>query len=1158
MRALIDFVNIANFDKSYNIFAKKGTSLGYMLSKIDIGERQLLIVCENDSVAASLYDELGFFGVKAYIFPSFELMPYSKMPPQSETLGKRISTLFSLAEKKAGFYISSLQALIEPVMPKEVLKSNYLYLLSGEEYDLKNLVQSLLALGYERVENVETVGEFSVKGGVVDLFSPVYENPIRIEFFGDNVESMRFFNTETQRSVENCLECIILPAKNFILKEEYINNAIENLKLYCDDRGVPKRLREQLSDSLSNKMYFAGLDFYLPILYGAECNFFNYGEVKKILYHSEQFGKTIESITENINKGYYYHKERSEFVIEPERVFSFGVFKNLRSNGFVNFTSFSESEEQIELDFEDVKEFEEMRLAAGVATEGGKTTFHPIEALKTVIKEKGFMFKFLVVSLKRHQCEKLRELFNLNSIDTKGVVKSFHEFEKNAKRGELYLTTGKPISGFKNFSEGICVITEEEIFGIKGKKREAKKKAISETISTIYELKEGDLAVHLDHGIGIFKGLKQVNVLGKMGEYIELEYADNGKLFVPVEKINLIQKYIASEDYVAKIDRLGEKRWQKVKKKAKEDLKKWAEEIVKTEALRRTKEGFAFPINTANLEEFSATFEYEETEDQRKAIEEVLSDMEQKKPMDRIVCGDVGFGKTEVAIRASFVACEAKKQVAVIAPTTVLAEQHYEVFKRRFQHFGYKVEMLSRFVEEKRQKGIVDEIKKGNVDIVIGTHRLLSKDIHFKDLGLLVIDEEHKFGVTHKEKLKKIKSEVDVLTLTATPIPRTMHMSLSGLKNISIIASPPEGRLSIRTYVTRFSGEVIKDAVEREIQRGGQVFFIHNRIRSIFTIKRYLETILPYVDITVAHGRMEENELKDVMDEFKRGNGQVLLCTAIVESGLDIPNANTIIVNRADKFGLADLYQLRGRVGRASRRAYAYFLVPSFDTITKDAIKRLKVLQELEELGSGFRLAIHDLEIRGAGDLLGKKQSGHINEIGLELYMQLLDEAIREVRYESGEKKTEERLIETEVSLPFAAYIPEHYIQSSRERLDYYKKIFGTKNIAQLEEIEGELYDRYGKEPEELKNFVYQRFLEITLSSLGVTRIAFQNGNFVVAFDYDFIPPKTVFSAMTKKGLNIKYLPPEKIYITPSSKSFDINEMKKILHDFTESVNITH
>ncbi|MCM8782366.1 MAG: DEAD/DEAH box helicase, partial [Candidatus Omnitrophica bacterium] len=430
------------------------------------------------------------------------------------------------------------------------------------------------------------------------------------------------------------------------------------------------------------------------MLYGCQSNFFDYCDERRILYYPEQFGKTIEAITENINKAYYYHKERNEFVVEPEKVFSFGILQDLKTDLFLSFSSFVEWEEKIELDFEEVREFQEMRIGTAT-TDSIKTTFHPVEALKTVIKENSGIYRFLIVALKRHQCEKLKELFKLNSIEVKGIVKDFEEFEKKAKKGDLYLTAGRPITGFKNFSEAIFVITEEEIFGIQGKKREAKKKSISETISTIYELKEGDLAVHLDHGIGIFRGLKQVSVLGKMGEYIELEYADNGKLFVPVEKINLIQKYIASEDYIAKIDRLGEKRWQKVKKKAKEDLKKWAEEIVKTEALRRTKEGFAFPIDTAHLEEFSATFEYEETEDQQKAIDEVLSDMEQKRPMDRIVCGDVGFGKTEVAIRAAFVACEAKKQVAVIAPTTVLAEQHYEVFKRRFQSFGYKVEILS-------------------------------------------------------------------------------------------------------------------------------------------------------------------------------------------------------------------------------------------------------------------------------------------------------------------------------------------------------------------------------------------------------------------------------------------------------------------------------
>jgi len=1158
MQILSQFASLLKWDENYTIFAKTGTSFGYFISKLKLTGQTLLVVCETDNTARAVYDELGFFGVKSRLFVSLELMPYSKMPPQPENNGQRISTLFSLLENKEGIYICSLQSLIEPVLPKEVLKKNYLYLIEGEDVSFSNLAKSLIELGYEKVENVETMGEFSVKGGVLDVFSPNYSNPLRIEFFGDTVESLRFFNPETQRSVEKTAECIILPAKNFILKDEYVKEALENLKSYGDAHNVPKRIRDQLSETLANGMYFAGIDFFLPVLYGKRSSILDYFDnLKTVKYFPEQFGKTIETILENINKGFYYHTERGEFVLKPEELFCFENYEVLKKPAFITFSAFPETKEFILLDFEEVKEFEELKISQQTDTDSSRTTFQPVEALKNILKEKRQFFKTLIVTSKRHQCEKLKELFALNAIECNGIVKDFQEFEKKSTRGSLYLTAGKPIFGFKSLSDAVFVITEEEIFGIKGKKKEVRKKSISESISTIYELKEGDLAVHVDHGVGIFRGLKQVSVLGKVGEYIELEYADNGKLFVSVDKINLIQKYIASEDYVAKIDRLGEKRWQKVKKKAKEDIKKWAEEIVKTEALRRTKEGFAFPVNTAHLDEFAATFDYEETEDQRRAIEETLADMEEKKPMDRIICGDVGFGKTEVAIRAAFVACEAKKQVAFVAPTTILVEQHYEVFKRRFEPFGYRVEMLSRFVEPKKQKNIVEQLKNGDVNIIIGTHRLFGKDINFKDLGLLIIDEEHKFGVAHKEKLKKLKAEVDVLTLTATPIPRTMHMSLSGLKSISIIASPPEGRLSIRTYVTKFSEEIIKEAVEREIQRGGQVFFIHNRIKSIFTIKRFLEKLLPYVDITVAHGRMDEEELKEVMDEFKKGNSQVLLCTAIVESGLDIPNANTIIVNRADKFGIADLYQLRGRVGRSSRRAYAYFLIPSFESITKDALKRLRVIQELEELGAGFRLAIHDLEIRGAGDLLGKKQSGHINEIGLELFMQLLDEAIRELRYETGEMKPE-KIIETEINLPFPAYIPEHYIKSSRERLDYYKKIFATKVLSELDGVEEEMYDRFGKAPVEAKNFLYQRFLELTLASVGVNRLSFQNNSLIFTFDYSFVPPKSVILDMSKKGLNVKYAPPDKLYVTLASKVFDITELKKVLHVFLESVNIKH
>lgn len=1154
---LSDFVHTFDWQKEYQILWKKGLNTGYLFSQIKgFSNNQLLMICESDKEAFQLYNDAIFFGVNAYFFQSIELIPYSKMPIQPEVLGVRMSTLYNLAEKKPGLYITSLQALLEPVIPMDVMKENYVYLLRGEDFPFTALIQSLIMLGYERVESVELQCEFSVKGGIVDLFSPYYQHPLRIEFFGDTIENIKFFNLETQRSIANTEECIILPAKNFIFKEKYVTDALNHIKQYGDRKGISKKLREQISENILNKIYFPGIEFFLPVLYGQKYTLSTYlPSIKVILYQPERFQKVWAEKKDNIFKAYNYHIERGEFIVAPDDLYDFESYDLLNKKSLLSFCLFSDDESKIVLDFDENGDIEEKRLKLKDAVSNGKLGLHPIEILKEVINENRQIFKILIVASKRHQCKKLKDLLNVHEIAHNGIVEDFKDFLKMAHPGNIFLTYGKPLYGFKNFSTRLFLITEEEIFGMKEKRKEQRKKSLSESISTIYELKENDLAVHVDHGIGIFRGLKQVSVLGKIGEYIELEYADNAKLFVPVEKINLIQKYIASEDYVAKIDRLGEKRWQKAKKKAKEDLRKWAEEIIKLEALRRTKEGYAFQINVANLEEFSATFDYEETEDQKKAIEDVISDMEQKKPMDRIVCGDVGFGKTEVAVRAAFIVVENKKQVAIIAPTTILVEQHFDVFSKRFQPFGYRVDMISRFVDEKRQKKIIEDLKNGDIDIIIGTHRLLSKNIAFKDLGLVVIDEEHKFGVAHKEKLKNLKAEVDVLTLTATPIPRTMHMSLSGLKEISIIASPPEGRLSTKTFVTRFSSELIREAVEREIQRGGQVFFIHNKIQSIYTMEKYLKKLFPYIDITVAHGRMDEFELKKVMEHFKKGDGQILLTTTIVESGLDIPNANTIIVNRADKFGLADLYQLRGRVGRSTRRAYAYFLIPSFESITKEAQKRLKAIQELEELGTGFKLAIHDLEIRGAGDLLGKRQSGHINEIGLELYTQLLEETIRELRYESGEKEHKKR-VEAEINLPFAAYIPESYINSPRERLDFYKRIFAVKEVKTLELLEEELFDRFGRLPEEIKNFIYQKFLEITMSDIGVMRLYYQNGNIIIVFDNDFIPPKDVILGMAKKKLNIKYVPPEKIYITLPTKTVDVSEIKKVLHVFIESVKM--
>ncbi len=1136
-------------EEARSLYSKNLSQFAYILSRLSvIGNQNLLIICENEKIQEELENNLSFFLNKVYAFPSLSTLAYSRSNPPAENIAQRIRTLFASRSRK-GVYIATLKSLIEPVIPPDVLEESYIYLISGEDYPFDELRKTLLKLGYQKVENVEIPGEYSVKGGLVDIFSPYYDLPLRIEFFGDNVESIRFFDPLTQRSVSKAMEAYILPARDFIYKEIYKNSALDFVKLYADEKGIEKKIRDVISEKIKQEVYFGGIEYLLPQLYGKKTFLLDYLENSKIVtFYLEDYDSMAKKITQQIGEAFEEAVMEGFFAVSPEDLFNLNGLQLIKEKTALKVTAFK-NEETFYFDLDDNSDLVNKRVLAEKEKEK-----HPVQLLIDNIADYRSSFKIVIILRSITQKEKIKELLNIYDVKNVLDISDLRELD-GLELGTIGLIKGKLSKGFKSYSEKIWFITEEEIFGSGEPKKDRKQKVLSSYISSIYELKEGDLAVHVDYGIGVFRGLKQVEVLGKTGEFIELEYAEEGKLFIPVDKINLIQKYIASEDYVAKIDRLGDKKWQAKKSKAKQDLRKWAEEIIRLEAIRKSHQGYAFKINKLNFEEFSASFEYEETEDQKRAIDEVLEDMASEKPMDRIICGDVGFGKTEVAIRAAFVAIDNGKQVALIAPTTILAEQHYQVFRNRFEPIKCSVGRLSRFVDEKEQKVTLEKLKNGEIDLIIGTHRLLSKDVIFKDLGLLIIDEEHKFGVAQKEKLKNFRTTIDVLTLTATPIPRTLNMALSSIRDISIIASPPEGRLAIKTYVTRFSPEIIKEACEREIQRGGQVFFVHNRISSIFTIKEYLRKLMPHFRIEVGHGRMEEEQLKDIFDRFKRGDFQILLSTAIIESGLDLPNVNTIIVNRADKFGLAYLYQLRGRVGRSSRRAFAYFLVPSFELISKDAMKRLQALQELEELGSGFRLAVHDLEIRGAGELLGVKQSGRINEIGLELYMQLLDEAIRELRYESGEE-IKLKKVETEIKLPLPAYIPESYISSTRERLEFYKKIFAVSNARELINLEEELRDRYGKIPQELRNFIYQKELEIELSALGVESLSYSKDYIIITFDEQYIPPKDVLNSYLKVERQARFVMPNKIYLFMRDREPDLENLKKILQLFIQSVKI--
>ncbi len=1155
MISLKHFLNLFKTQKEKIFVSNKKLNSAYLISKIYKSFKdKYLVIVPNDKIIEEFYEELKFFEKEVYRIPSFDILPYSELFHNKENVGERNAGLFRLYNNEHGIYLISGKSLIEPVTPKEVLKKNYLYLISGEVFDYEELKINLSKLGYERAEHVELIGDYNVKGGIIDVFSPYHEKPIRIEFFGDVIESIRIFDPVTQRSIKMLDEAFIIPLRSILLENEP-DDLHEKLKRYADERGIQKKIRDSFYEKLMDHNNFPGESFYIKLFYNDCRGILDYLEnVNLIVINPEELIINVKEYERNLYKHYDSVKEKI-FALEPKDVVRINLIDDLVDEAKLVIGSISEDKDYY-LDFED--NFQLVNKVI-IEDENKSVKFHPIENFLNYIKSEKDYFKILITTAHEKQAKKIADILTNYYLSTPEILQSFDEFLERATKGKIYIISGFVKRGFKCFSDNIWIITEEEIFGKieREKKVKKEKKGLSSIISDLYELNVGDLIVHVDYGIGIYKGLKQVEVLGKVGEYIEIEYADNDKLFIPVEKIGLIQKYIASEDYVARIDKLGDKRWQKTKKKIKEDLKNWAEEIIKVEALRKAQKGFSFKIDPLAIEEFEASFEFEETEDQLKAIEETLKDMQDEKPMDRLICGDVGFGKTEVALRAAFVAAHSKKQVCIIAPTTILAEQHYNVFKRRFSPFGFKVGLMSRFVDKSEQKKVLEKIKNGEVDVIIGTHRLLGKDVIFKDLGLLIIDEEHKFGVTHKEKIKSIKATVDILTLTATPIPRTLYMSVSGLKDISIIVSPPKGRQSIKTFVTNFSESIIRDAVEREIQRGGQIFFIHNWVRGIGAMKRYLERILPDVRIMIGHGQMEEKDLKKVMELFAAGKADLLLSTAIVESGLDLPNVNTIIVNRADKFGLADLYQLRGRVGRSNRKAYAYFLIPSFESITKDALKRLKFLQEMEELGSGFRLAVHDLEIRGAGDLLGKKQSGHINEVGLELYTQLLEEAVREVKFERGELVEEKKKLTTEVKLPYPAYIPEWYMQSSRERMEFYKKILNSNLLDELNYIKEELEDRFGKLPYELENFIYYKELEIKCSEIGCIECYYHEDKIVVTFDFDCIPPKEIINEILKKISESRFVVPNKFYFSLRNfKDKNIDNIKKVLQVFLENVKI--
>ncbi|HSB07312.1 MAG TPA: transcription-repair coupling factor, partial [Thermodesulfobacteriota bacterium] len=784
------------------------------------------------------------------------------------------------------------------------------------------------------------------------------------------------------------------------------------------------------------------------------------------------------------------------------------------------------------------------------ATDKGSAEASPFSILlRQVLRWRERGRRIFITSHTSAQAERLRDL--LTHYEVVCQLKKEIRFRQALEEPQenITLIVGSLSSGFRNPGEGWVLLTEEEIFGERKKLRERKMRSFLSqgggSFSSYQELHENDSIVHIDYGVGLYRGLKHLKISGVANDYLLLEYLDGDKLYVPVDRLNLIQRYIGGDGGSPRLDRLGSQAWQRAIKKAKAAASEMVKELLDLYAARQVFQGHSFPPTDQFYREFEATFDYEETPDQTKAIEDVMKDMGRPKPMDRLICGDVGYGKTEVAIRATYRAVMNGKQVAVLVPTTVLAQQHYQTFCDRFKTYPVMIEVLSRFKGPREQKEILRRLSEGKVDIIIGTHRLLQRDVVFRDLGLVVVDEEHRFGVTHKEKLKQLRKLVDVMTLTATPIPRTLQMSLTGLRDLTLIQTPPENRLSIRTFVTRYDDEAIREAVEREFQRGGQVFFVHPRIQTIYAVANHLKRIIPKASLAVAHGQMKGSELEKVMLRFVNKEYNLLVSTNIIESGLDIPTANTILINHAEKFGLADLHQLRGRVGRGSHQAFAYLLIPGEFTLSRDAMRRLRAIQELSELGSGFKLAIHDLEIRGAGNLLGPSQSGHITAVGFELYTQLMEKSVRELK---GEEMVEEITPEIHFHLP--AFIPEAYVDDPGERLSLYRRLSFSRSNEQVDDLREELIDRFGKIPLEVEHLLDVIKVKILLTRLSIRKLEERPSQMVLTFDETTkVPPGKVVELVQRGEGHYQMTPDSRLIVEgwPSLRQDPFGAAKELL-----------
>ena len=1013
-----------------------GSQKTHLMYALGDGFEYRVIAFSSEEKAKKAYEEYRVFTEDVYLYPARDLLFYHADIKGKLLTDQRMGVLRALIEKEEGkdvTVITTMDAFLDGLARPEKLKEQRISLTGGDVIDLTELEKSLTDMGYERESQIEGPGQFAVRGGIMDVFPLTEELPVRIELWGDEIDSLRSFDVESQRSVENLETVTIYPA----------------------------------SENWEDEMETVSFLEYFP------------GEKSILLLDEPQ---RLQETAESVEEEYFRSREkRQESDPEDGDDQSLTVYQTKDIINFMNlYTGIAMTT------LESKCGLFRVRKTYSIQTKGVNPYNNSFELLTRDLKRlKRSGYRVVLLSGSRTRAKRLAE--DLRDYD----LSSFYseDMDREVNPGEIMVSCGYVAEGYEYPMLKFMVISESDIFGRK-KKKKRRKKYEGQKIQDFAELKLGDYVVHENHGIGVYNGIEKIEVDKVFKDYMKISYADSGVLYIPVAQMDLIQKYAGADAKKPKLNKLGTVQWGRTKSQVKKAVQAVAKDLVELYAARQQSEGFVYGPDTVWQKEFEEMFPFEETEDQIQAIEDTKHDMESTKIMDRLICGDVGYGKTEIAIRAAFKAVQEGKQVVYLVPTTILAQQHYNTFVQRLKDFPVRIDLLCRFRSSYQQKKTVEDLKKGLVDIVIGTHRVLSKDIGFKDLGLLIIDEEQRFGVTHKEKIKKLRENIDVLTLTATPIPRTLHMSLIGIRDMSVLEEAPQDRMPIQTYVMEYNDEMVREAIERELSRGGQVYYVYNRVNDIADVAGHLQQLIPTANISFAHGQMRERELEDIMYDFINGDIDVLVSTTIIETGLDIPNANTMIIQDADRFGLSQLYQLRGRVGRSNRMAYAFLLYRRDKLLKEVAEKRLSAIREFTDLGSGIKIAMRDLEIRGAGNLLGEAQSGHMEAVGYDMYCKMLNEAVLQLKG-GGEEES----FTTTIDLNIDAYIPESYIKNEYQKLDIYKRIAAIENEEEMDDMTEELIDRFGDIPKKVQQLLHIAALKGLAHSAYVTAVEQKGGD---------------------------------------------------------------